>query len=403
MKLVSVLLLVFTSSLFQICQAQSIRKKTEKSYRQISQGDSVLSFEKTTEYNYRGAVVSQHENYYSLHPAGVLIKEVSAVFDSTKMLLDEHIYQYKSSGTDHERLKTKYLSYAPKESESKYFWRQYYDITEEIVREDTLSYDKAGNLISRMLFDYRGSTSQSEDVYTFDKKNRLKCWKWYNYWSTVNSKSKPVTNKDKRQDYKYQYNKAGKLTKVSGKRYSTSLLETYKYDNNGKVFEYQQIKKKKSKNTISERKQKGKFSISEEKLIKKYQNGFLIFESQLFNDKETSRTEICYYKDSLMISKTLYQKGEKSNETIFEYGADDSIFKKITQNYLNNRKHTLVIYSFDSNENLLSEIKTLNGEELSRIEYAYYEHSNLKQIRTYMKTKNGIQLSESTLFEYEFY
>jgi hypothetical protein len=78
------------------------------------------------------------------------------------MLLDEHIYQYKSSGTDHERLKTKYLSYAPKESESKYFWRQYYDITEEIVREDTLSYDKTGNLISRMLFDYRGSTSQSE-------------------------------------------------------------------------------------------------------------------------------------------------------------------------------------------------------------------------------------------------
>lgn len=403
MKSLSVFLIILISALLLICKAQGIRKKTEYNYRHVSPADSVLNSQKTTEYSSRGVVLSKQESYYSLLPAGSLIKEVSAIFDSTKMLLDEHIYQFKSNGTDHERLKTKYLSYTPNEADSKYMWRQYFDITEEIVREDTLSYDKAGNLISRMLFDYRGSTSQSEDVYKFDKKNRLKRWKWYSYWSTVNSKSKPVTNKDKRQDYKYKYNRAGKVIKVSGKRYSTSLLETYKYDNSGKLLEYQQLKEKKTKNSKSEQKQKGKFSVSAEKLLKKYQNGFLIFESQQLNGKETHRTEICYFRDSLMSSKTVYQKGEKSNETIFEYGADNSIFKKIKQNYLNNRKHTLVTYSFDSNGNLLSEIKTLNGEELSRIEYAYYEHSNLKQIRTYMKTKNGIQLSESTFFEYEFY
>lgn len=378
---------------------QNIKKKTEKNYRHLSIADSVLSALKTYEYNKDGALLSKHELFYG-QPSGALTKEINARFDSSKMILDVHIYSYKNGLTDHERLKTKYLIYNAKESESKYIWRQNYDASEEMIREDTLSYDKAGNLISQMVFDYRGNTSQGADEYIYDKKNRLKRWKWYSYWSTVNKKSKPVTKREKKQDYKYKYNKANQLVKVSGKRWSTSKLETFKYDSNGKLTEFIQLQSKKTKNTKSERAKKGKYNLSEDKLIKNYQNGFLTLEKQISNDKEIYRTEICYYKDSLISSLVHYKRAEKNYETRFEYDQNNKPITKITQNYLN-KPHSLVTSVYDKNENIILEEKTLNGKIMTRTEQSFDEKSNPKSIRTYMKTKNGMQLFESAEFEYQ--
>ena len=391
-------LLLFIFILFALPEqidAQIIRKKVEKNYRHLSTSDSILTVDKVYEFNKEAAIISKSEKYYSQQGIGNLIKEVNARFDSSKMILDEHIYNYKSTGTDHERLKTKYTIYKANENDSKYIWRQYFDVSEEIVREDTLTYDNAGNLISRMVFDYRGNTSQGADVYTYDKKNRLKRWKWYSYWSTVNKKSKPVTNKEKKQDYKYKYNKSGKIIKVSGKRYSTVMLETYKYDSNGNLIEFLQTKTKKSKNSKSERKKKGKYNISIDKIQKTYNNGYLTLEKQLSNDKETNKIEICYYKDSLVSNRTNYIKGEKTNEIRFEYDKNNKPSKKFTQNYLNNKAHSLIISDYDNKGNIILEVRTLNGNEMNRTELEYDEKSNLKSVRSYMKTKNAMQLFES--------
>ena len=401
MKNVLLLLILLFISLSGKADAQNIRKKTEKNYRHLNISDSVLSALKTYEYNKDGALLSKNELFYG-QPSGTLTKEVNAVFDRNKMILDEHIYTYKNTGTDHERLKTKYLLYKANENDSKYIWRQYYDVSEEMVREDTLSYDKAGNLISRMVYDYRGNTSQSSDFYIYDKKNRLKSWKYYNYWSTVNNKSKPVTHKEKKQDYKYKYNKAGQVIKVSGKRYSTAMLETYKYDSKGKLTEFLQIKTKKSKNSKSERKKKGKYSISLDKIQKTYSNGFLILDKQVSNDKESNKTEICYHKDSLVSSRTNYLKGEKNNEIRFEYDKNDKPLKKFTQNYIINKAHSLNVSEYDSKGNIILEVKMLNGEEQLRTELNYDERSNLISIRSYMKTKNGMRLFESAEFTFEY-
>jgi hypothetical protein len=399
MKNTLLLFLLILSAFVNFSFGQNIKKKTEKNYRHLSIADSVLSALKTYEYNKDGALLSKHELFYG-QPSGALTKEINARFDSSKMILDVHIYSYKNGLTDHERLKTKYLIYNAKESESKYIWRQNYDASEEMIREDTLSYDKAGNLISQMVFDYRGNTSQGADEYIYDKKNRLKRWKWYSYWSTVNKKSKPVTKREKKQDYKYKYNKANQLVKVSGKRWSTSKLETFKYDSNGKLTEFIQLQSKKTKNTKSERAKKGKYNLSEDKLIKNYQNGFLTLEKQISNDKEIYRTEICYYKDSLISSLVHYKRAEKNYETRFEYDQNNKPITKITQNYLN-KPHSLVTSVYDKNENIILEEKTLNGKIMTRTEQSFDEKSNPKSIRTYMKTKNGMQLFESAEFEYQ--
>ncbi len=400
MKNTLLLILLILSAFVNFSSGQNIKKKTEKNYRHLSIADSVLSALKTYEYNKDGALLSKHELFYG-QPSGNLTKEINARFDSSKMILDVHIYSYKNGLTDHERLKTKYLIYNAKESESKYIWRVNYDASEEMIREDTLSYDKAGNLISQMVFDYRGNTSQGADEYIYDKKNRLKRWKWYSYWSTVNKKSKPVTKREKKQDYKYKYNKANKLIKVSGKRWSTSKLETFKYDSNGKLTEFIQLQSKNTKNTKSERAKKGKYNLSEDKLIKNYQNGFLTLEKQISNDKEIYRTEICYHKDSLISSMVHYKRAEKNYETRFEYDQNNKPLTKITQNYLNNKPHSLVTSVYDKNENIILEEKTLNGEIMTRTEQIFDEKSNPKNIRSYMKTKNGMQLFESAEYEYE--
>ena len=399
MKNTLLLFLLILSAFVNFSFGQNIKKKTEKNYRHLSIADSVLSALKTYEYNKDGALLSKHELFYG-QPSGALTKEINSRFDSSKMILDVHIYSYKNGLTDHERLKTKYLIYNAKESESKYIWRQNYDASEEMIREDTLSYDKAGNLISQMVFDYRGNTSQGADEYIYDKKNRLKRWKWYSYWSTVNKKSKPVTKREKKQDYKYKYNKANQLVKVSGKRWSTSKLETFKYDSNGKLTEFIQLQSKKTKNTKSERAKKGKYNLSEDKLIKNYQNGFLTLEKQISNDKEIYRTEICYYKDSFISSLVHYKRAEKNYETRFEYDQNNKPITKITQNYLN-KPHSLVTSVYDKNENIILEEKTLNGKIMTRTEQSFDEKSNPKSIRTYMKTKNGMQLFESAEFEYQ--
>jgi hypothetical protein len=396
------LLLVF---IVQLSAAQNIRKKIEKSYRQLSDSDSVLISDKVYEFDYQGRLLSKKEFYFNQQPKGSVSKEINARFDSIKMILEENIYTYKKNDIEHERLKTKYLIYLPSEDDSKYVWRQYYDVTEELMREDTLTYDKAGNLISRMVYDYRGSTSQSSDNYYYDKKNRLKRWQWYTYWATVNAKSKPVTKRDKRQDYKYKYNRKGQLMKVSGKRYSTAFLETYQYDSDGKILKFTQLKTKKSKNSASVRKKenKGKYSITEEKIFKQYKRAYLTLESQSLNGKELKRTEISYFKDSLMSSLTQFQKGVKISELFFEYGNNDLPTKKALTNYVNAKAHTVLESIFDEKGNIILEIKSLNKEELNRNELTYDENFRLKTLKSYIKTKNGNKLFETIQYQYEFY
>jgi hypothetical protein len=95
-------------------------------------------------------------------------------------------------------------------------------------------------------------------------------------------------------------------------------------------------------------------------------------------------------------------KGEKNNEIRFEYDKNDKPLKKFTQNYINNKAHSLNISEYDSKGNIILEVKMLNGEEQLRTELNYDERSNLIIIRSYMKTKHGMRLFESAEFTFEY-
>ncbi|NBO24705.1 MAG: hypothetical protein EBU93_05680, partial [Chlamydiae bacterium] len=63
----------------------------------------------------------------------------------------EKINKYNKEIQETERLKTKYLIYSADERNNKYLSRQFYDNMDELMKEDTLIYDKNNNLLSRCL------------------------------------------------------------------------------------------------------------------------------------------------------------------------------------------------------------------------------------------------------------
>ena len=397
---------ILISASWSATSAQAIKQKTERNYRFITSADSILLSEKVHKYDSKNRIIEKQESFYNLQPPGSLSKEINARFDATKMIVDEHIYTHKKTEIDHERLKTKYLVYGTDEKSSKYVWRQYYDKTEEMMKEDTITYDKAGNLITRMVYDYSGSTFQNSDEYKFDKKNRLRRWRYYTYWSTVNSRSKPVTRKDKKQEYKYHYNSKGQLKKTTGERYSTKFTEIYSYDKNGKLesfFQQKYRKTKAAKPKKSEKKQeKKKFNINDEQLIRKFDKGQLILEQLTLNGKELQKMEICYHKDSLIKTYAFYQKGFKNTEYIIEYSEADLPLKKINSNYHSNGK---AYNSIESTYNLkgkpVEDVKIMNGETIVRTVYEYNKEDLLTSMVIFQKSKKGLERYDVFYFSYE--
>ena len=163
-------------------------------------------------------------------------------------------------------------------------------------------------------------------------------------------------------------------------------------------------KYRKTKKSKAQRKKDGKkFNITDEKLVRKYQNGFIVSEQHLYNGKEMKKIEICYHKDSLVSSRTEYNKGNKDKEFKFEYNGENRLTKSTVYNFINGRVHTIKDSFFDKNEQIITEVQSLNGNELNRKEFEYDNSGNLLKTVTYMKTKTSKRRFESTEYSYEFY
>jgi hypothetical protein len=227
-----------------------IKKIVDERIKYFNETDSATLHHKTFNYDEAGCLTSKQEFYYNLVPAGSLAKDVNAFYSKEKKLLTENIVVFKSNNEkEFENLRTKYLLYAPTEEESKYSWRQYIDNSLDIVREDTLTYDENLNLIKKCDYNYKGNTSLYCDEFSFDKKNKRRRWKMYTYWTTVKAGGKTVDKREKKLDYKYYFNSAGKPTKTKGKRYSTHYSENWTYDKAGQLVEYKERNFRKSRQT----------------------------------------------------------------------------------------------------------------------------------------------------------
>lgn len=392
-------------------EAQSIRKKTEISYRYINENDSVIQQEKIFEYDQSQRLIRKEERYYSGQTGSVLNKQIVVNFDSSKMLLTETVDNFNKNQQETERTKIKFLVYSSDDRKNKYQSKQYYDNADDLMKEDTLIYDQNYNLLSRCEFDYRGSTSQYCDIYSYNKKNQLKSWKMFVYWTTVNASSKPVTKRAKRQDYRYFYNDKGLPVLSKGTRYSTRFKEKYTYDENGKLESFTQQKiriikpSKKSNKQSTNATSNQKITKLIDLFVRKYKNGLLIYEQQVNSNKETQRIEIEYIGDSLPIKHTVYSKGILNKQTDFVYDASNRLSLKTTQNF--DEKGILR----NSLKNIYNEKGQLVEEQnyhkdilMSKMSITYDNLGQTTSISQYLKTKSDIYRKyESTFFFYEMY
>jgi hypothetical protein len=391
--------------------AQSIKKKIEKSYRFISETDSILISDKMYEFDKEQRLIKKQEFFFNPQNAGSVSKEINSVYNTEDSILEEYLYTYKKSGLESERYKTKYLIYSADEKKNKYIWKQYFDNTEELMKEDTLTYDSNGNLICKCDYDYRGGTSQSCDFYKFNKKKQLKSWKMYAYWTTVGRNSKAVVKKEKKQDYRYQYNKDGLPTKSYGKRYSSKFNETYTYDKSNQLIEFRQIKSKRNKlskkswlekkKTIPKDSVLRRVIVSKDILIRKFENEHLILEQMFSNGTELSKTENCYLKDNL-IAQVVYQKGLKIKEVRLDYDINNRLEKKESLQYINNNLISTVQSFYDYWKNikelLVEEIQIQKDQITRKTVYEYDEKGNVIYQASFIKTKNNPNFKNDVIY-----
>lgn len=381
-----------------------IKKMTEERLRFTGAGDSVTLHHKTYDYDEQGLLMGKQEFHYNMTPAGSLAKDVNAKYDKKQQLLTENIIVFKNNNErEFENLRTKYLVYAPNEEDSKYIWRQYIDNSLDIVREDTLTYDANQNLIKHCDYNYKGNTSLQCDEYEFDKKNNLRRWRRYTYWTTVKAGGKIVTKGEKKQDYKYKYNGKGQPTKAKGKRYSTQHTELWTYNKQGVLINYRERNYRKVKYTKAGREKTGeKFRIDEEIRERSYNaKGKLLAETYTNQGAIQQQSLFTYENDTLLTSQDLLQKEIKYRRVEFFYDDSKTLTKKLTYNHDSKGIVRFIVQSDYNNKNqLISETQTTSTEVLSRNIFEYNEQGD--KISVIMFLKNDKKF-EKTLYFYEYY
>ena len=381
-----------------------IKKKVEERIRYYNDTDRTTLHHKTFDFDEKGCLIRKQEFYYNLTPAGSLAKDVNALYDTGKQLLTENIVVFKSNNErEFENLRTKYLLYAPTEEESKYSWRQYIDNSLDIVKEDTLTYDENLNLIKKCDYNYKGNTSLYCDEFTFDKHNRRRRWKMYTHWTTVKAVGKAVDKREKKLDYKYYFNRAGKPTKTKGKRYSTHYSEKWTYNKTGQLETYEERSFRKSLQTKKRRKETGeRFMITEEIRLRQFNSQEKIL-SETYTRNNTVQQELryVYENDTLLKSFELSQKGKKVQTIEYFYDAAANLVKKNT--YSHDSKGIIRYYvqsDFNDKNQLLRETQIAKEEVLSRSIFEYNDYGD--KISMTMFFKND-KIFEKTHYFYEYY
>lgn len=397
--LLKISFLFFISFSISFGQSQ-IKEKLVLSYS-IGEKDSLIRFRKTMQYDTSGCLIHKQNYYYHSRDAKKLIKEEKAFFNSSTKTLKEEIIDYPEGREPiRQKLVTRYLDYQAEEKNSKYILRQLFDKFGELAKEDTLTYDKEQRLIELCSYVYTGTTSLSCNYYTY-KNNLQTRWTTYAKWTTIDAKGEVADRSGKRRDYRYKYNKSGKLIRACGKHYKKRFHQKLKYDKEGKITENKTLVKRRIKQLgTKEKPSKKKYRISKEEHILTYDKGRLVLDIKKLNKKEINKREITFENDLVKtIKRTL--NGHLLEEIIYSYSKELTVLKKQNNRYTKNGKiHYRTISDYDDNENLVREEQNMAGKTLSVRTYLYDNDSNV--IEESLSTNNNKNL-EKTLYIYKYY
>ncbi len=383
--------------------AQAISKLIEEKFRYSSNGDSSLLYHKTSKYDSLGRLMNREEFHYNMSPAGSLAKELSLIYSVDKKLLTESSTVYLPNGKkEFENYRTQYLVYAAKQEDSKYAWKQYIDNTLDIVKEDTLTYDKNGNLIKRCDYNYRYNTSLECAEYEYNNDNSIRRWRVYTYWTTVKAGGKIVDKRDKRQDYKYYYNSKGQPTKTRGKRYATQYFEDWSYNKEGQLNRYTQRFVRKRKYTKKKRKETGKkFDIEENILLQEFNNkGKLTLEIYTQDEIEQQKTIYIYEQDSIELRQEVFLKGLKHMIVEWSYDEQKNLKTKTTRQHdKEGEERLIVITHYNKQGQVLSESQQGKLSHLGKTLYEYNSRGD-KILETIFNKNDRVLEKIQYLYEY---
>lgn len=367
----------------------------------IGEKDSLTRFRKTMQYDTSGCLIQKQNYYYHFREKGLLVKEEKAFFNTSTKILKEEIIDYpKGAEPIRKKLLTQYLDYQAKEKDSKYVLRQLFDKFGELAKEDTLTYDKDHNLVKLCSYVYTGNTSLSCHHYTYKDSLQTR-WTMDAIWTTINGKGDVVERSGKRRDYRYKYNKSGKLIRACGKHYKKRFRQKIKYDKEGNIKENQTLVIRKIKQSgTKEKPAKKKYRISKEEHTLSYDEGRLVLDVKTLNKKEIDKRETTY-ENGLIKTVKRTVKGYLLEEIIYRYTTELTLLEKQTSRYTKTGQlHYRTTAHYDDNENLVREEQNMGEKLLSVITYAYDDAANL--IEQSLSTHNNKSL-EKTLYIYKYY
>ncbi|MFK7799285.1 MAG: hypothetical protein AB8E82_17680 [Aureispira sp.] len=362
--------------------AQAVVKEKKSLSYTLTSTDSIVRAQKSSTYNKDGAVLNSKHYYYNLSTPGVLVKEESVNFDLDKQILTETITRYpKGKEPQTERLETKYLVYAAKEKDSKRIWRRHFDRFGELTKEDTLTYNDQQLLVNNCQYNYMGSTSLLCDEYQY-KNGLKKRWLMYSKWNTIDAKSQVVEKQTKRRDYRYCYNRAGKLKRIRAKDYASKICHKVSYDKQGRLAKNHILVRRKVSKTVN--KAKGDKSEKKRKYLKKteeillYDKGKLVSAQRLVDGKEANSTTYDY-QDSLLQKETIRVNRTKTEEILYSYEAG-----KLTEK---------TSHKLDPKGNIRYSIKNFYNEQGNAVRKEQIARKNVLSVTEWTYNNHGDILS----------
>lgn len=292
-------------------------KKILKAY--ISTSDTILHAQQLSTYDLDGRLLRQQDYSYNINTPGLLVKEVRTQYLPAQQILTKIIVTYpKGQEPQQERFETRYLVYAPKEANSKRLWKRHYDAFGELTREDTLTYNADTLLIEQGSYNYMGSTSILFDEYEYQDTLR-KRWRMWSKWTTINGRSQIVERRSKRRDYRYWYNRDGKLVRVRGIDYSSKINRWLCYDKQGRLLGDRMVTSRKvtrhpkGPDGKPDKTKKARKYPTTQTTCQRYDQGNLVLSVQT-KDGRLLRRQTATYEEDRLLEKAHY----RSDSTLTE-------------------------------------------------------------------------------------
>ncbi|EJF52709.1 hypothetical protein SapgrDRAFT_0980 [Saprospira grandis DSM 2844] len=385
---------------------QAYRELRVEQYQYNMEGDSMPIKKQVWRYGEAGELVGQEEYEYRKQPAGSLKSSFLYQYDEEAKLGQQQQLKYSVKGgqPQSQLLKTHYIKYgADEQLRSK---QLYFDKTGELQREDSLTYNEKGQLLVEETFDYRGSTSHRSWRMKYNKAGKLKKKGRYVHWSTVKRGGKVVYKKERREWYKYKYNRKGQPKLMKGKSSSRRYKTVWKYDEQGRILFYQSHICKRFKNSPKPKK-KGEEEQKEKKQpkyrylsechTKKYEKGQLVLEIEYDHGKVKERTAISYLQDSLKSELNYWVAGKLKREEKYYYDSLGQLEKQ--ENYYYNSlgllNYRLDIY-YNSKEQILREEQWVREQKVRELRHQY--DAKGRQQRTTLMLEDGRKFEKTYYF-----